>query len=89
LKKIIPQVLKLQSDQVMLVALIKPQFEVAKKEATKGKGVIKDSKIRDEVILSIKEFAESCGFISQGVVESPIRGAKGNIETLIYLVKTD
>lgn len=71
--------------RVDIVVLIKPQFEVGKKIADRYKGVIKDEKIRQAVVNDIKDFAESIGYKVQGLTESPITGAKGNKEFLLYL----
>jgi 23S rRNA (cytidine1920-2'-O)/16S rRNA (cytidine1409-2'-O)-methyltransferase len=67
------------------VLLIKPQFEAGTKEVSRGKGVIKDEALRQEIVEDIKSFAISNGFNVMGIVESPITGAKGNVEYLIYL----
>lgn len=68
-----------------VVALVKPQFEVGKKVADKYKGVIRDESIRREVLEDIKNFAGSIGFRVLGTTKSPITGAKGNREHLLYL----
>ena len=68
-----------------IVALIKPQFEVGKKIADKYKGVIKDEKIQSGVVDDISKFAKELGFGAKGIPESPILGAKGNKEFLIWL----
>lgn len=84
LKKVLPQCKKI-NPKTPIIALIKPQFEVGKEIADKTRGVIKDDKIRTEVIDNIKQFAENIGYSIEGVTESPIRGAKGNEEFLMYL----
>lgn len=84
LKKVLPQCKKI-SEHSSVLALIKPQFEVGKKIADKTKGVIKDESIRTNVVSEISDFSKSLGYKIQGVVESPITGAKGNVEFLIYL----
>lgn len=68
-----------------VVALVKPQFEVGKKVADKFKGVITDSKIQNEVLENIKSYAKSLGYHIEGDTISPIKGAKGNREFLLYL----
>ena len=72
-------------DDASAVLLIKPQFEAQRADIEKG-GVVKDEKVRKKIIKDIEEFCNSIGFISQGVIESPIQGAKSkNTEYLIYL----
>jgi 23S rRNA (cytidine1920-2'-O)/16S rRNA (cytidine1409-2'-O)-methyltransferase len=69
-----------------IVALIKPQFEAGKKDIGKG-GVVKDEKKRLEIVEKIKSESEKMGLECHGVVKSPIKGPKGNVEYLIYLKK--
>jgi 23S rRNA (cytidine1920-2'-O)/16S rRNA (cytidine1409-2'-O)-methyltransferase len=68
-----------------VVALIKPQFEVGRDQAAKGKGVVRDSLIHREVVDDIRAFAISQGYTVNGVIESPLTGPKGNKEFLIDL----
>lgn len=87
LKKIIPHIKKIVQNggyETEVIALVKPQFEVGKEVADKTKGVIKDQKIRSEVLEDIVNFTQSEGFQVLGTTESPIEGAKGNREYLIY-----
>jgi 23S rRNA (cytidine1920-2'-O)/16S rRNA (cytidine1409-2'-O)-methyltransferase len=85
LRKILPKIKDLVEYKTEVIALIKPQFEAGAKEVTRGKGVIKSEQVRLETVTEIKIFAQDIGFQVEGVVESPIRGAKGNVEYLIYL----
>ena len=80
----------------ILIALIKPQFEAKKYEVDQGKGIIKDSKIQKRVIEIIKDFVNQKLRRSYviGILESPIKGSKGNSEFFIaittkkfYLIK--
>lgn len=71
---------------IRVIALIKPQFEVGRKIAAKGKGVIHSDKERKKVVKDILSTVRDEGFNVLGVAESPIRGPKGNIEFLLYLI---
>ncbi len=86
LKLVFPKILEFLSSTGKLIALVKPQFEVGKGEVGKG-GVVRDPKKHEMVIDSIREFAESLGLLSRGIICSPISGAKGNIEFLIYFTR--
>ena len=86
LLKVIPKIMEFLKTSGEIVALIKPQFEAGKKDIGKG-GVVKDEKKRLEIIEKIKSESEKMGLECHGVVESPIKGPKGNIEYLIYLKK--
>ncbi len=66
-----------------LVALIKPQFEVGKREVGKG-GIVRDEEKRRAAVDSVATFARELGFEVKGVIESPIKGAEGNIEYLMW-----
>ncbi len=85
LKKIIPQIKKIVDYPIECVLLIKPQFEVGKEIADKTKGVIKNEEIQRSVVEDIAEFSEEQRFHVEGITDSPITGAKGNKEFLIYL----
>ena len=82
LRLVIPPVLNILKRPSEIVALIKPQFE-AGKGMTK-KGIIKDETTIISVVENIKEFLYSIGLIALGVIPSPVKGAKGNQEYLIY-----
>jgi len=76
---------KLKAISSEIIALIKPQFEATRAEASKGKGVIRDAKIHERVIAEIEETATKLSFAIKGLIESPIRGPAGNKEFLIML----
>lgn len=85
LTQVLPAVKRLIKKKTEIVALIKPQFEVGREIASKGKGVIRDAGVQLEMVREIGKCAESLGFSVQGITESPILGARGNREFLIYL----
>jgi 23S rRNA (cytidine1920-2'-O)/16S rRNA (cytidine1409-2'-O)-methyltransferase len=66
-----------------LVALIKPQFEVGKADVGKG-GIIRDETKRAAAVDAVVVFAREIGFGVRGVIESPVKGAEGNVEYLMY-----
>jgi len=68
-----------------IIALIKPQFEAGRKEVSRGKGVIRDPEVHREVVEKMLSFAEQAGFSIQGLISSPLRGPKGNVEFLTQL----
>lgn len=69
-----------------IIALIKPQFEVAREISAKFGGVIKSDADRQNAIRKVVEAFEKFGFVCQGVIESPILGGSGNVEYLMYAV---
>lgn len=66
-----------------LAALIKPQFEVGKHEVGKG-GIVREPEKRQTAIDGVVACASELGFTIVGVIESPIKGAEGNVEYLMY-----
>jgi 23S rRNA (cytidine1920-2'-O)/16S rRNA (cytidine1409-2'-O)-methyltransferase len=81
LTKVVPAVVPLVRPGGRLIALIKPQFEVGKGRVGKG-GVVRDEALRSEVIaLRIRDL-EAEGLTCRGHVDSPITGARGNLEAL-------
>ncbi len=85
LTKVIPKVIGLLKPGGLIVALIKPQFEVGKKDIGKG-GVVKDKALHNEVIEKIKQDFRESGLSVKGVTESHPAGPKGNIEYFIHAV---
>ena len=81
---VLPATLSLLTFDAMIVALIKPQFEVGKGAVGKG-GVVRDAEQHAQVVLKIRSLAEESGCRVVGVTESPILGPKGNKEFLICL----
>jgi 23S rRNA (cytidine1920-2'-O)/16S rRNA (cytidine1409-2'-O)-methyltransferase len=84
LKKVLPVVGKFLLPKALILALVKPQFEVGKGEVGKG-GIVKDPAKHKAVVEDIKEFAIAEGYECHGTTESPIKGAKGNKEFWLYL----
>jgi 23S rRNA (cytidine1920-2'-O)/16S rRNA (cytidine1409-2'-O)-methyltransferase len=66
-----------------LVALIKPQFEVGKADVGKG-GIVRDEIKRAAAVDAVVVFAREIGFDVRGVIESPVKGAEGNVEYLMH-----
>ena len=85
LTKILPAVRRLAGANAEAVLLIKPQFEVGREDIAKG-GIVRDPKARLAAIESVRAAAEEAGARCNGIIDSPIPGAKkGNIEALIHL----
>jgi 23S rRNA (cytidine1920-2'-O)/16S rRNA (cytidine1409-2'-O)-methyltransferase len=83
LKLILPAVVTFLHGE--LVALIKPQFEVGKHEVGKG-GIVRDVAKRQEAVDSVVQFAREQGLDVREVIESPIKGAEGNVEFLMHAI---
>ena len=80
---ILPALPPLMSPAAEVVVLAKPQFEVSKGEVGKG-GVVRDPALHQRVIAKVTEAVRQAGFYKVLEQESPILGAEGNKEFLIY-----
>src|SRR6202171_3637911 len=84
LRLVLPKVRELLSPPGEVVALVKPQFEVGKGAVGKG-GVVRDPEQHREVVRGLSQFASEIGYAVAAEIPSPIVGAKGNREFLLYL----
>jgi len=87
LEKVIPSILQFLRTGAELVALIKPQFEVGREQVGKG-GIVRDEVARTAAVERVTSFIQEQGFTIAGVIPSPITGQDGNVEFLIYAVKS-
>ena len=85
LKLVLPVAVRLTSENAVILALIKPQFEAGRDEV--GKGVIRDSRVHRKVVEEIVKFSEEQGLETVGTCESPITGPAGNREFFLYARK--
>jgi 23S rRNA (cytidine1920-2'-O)/16S rRNA (cytidine1409-2'-O)-methyltransferase len=85
LKKILPVISPLAEPEAHAILLIKPQFEVGRREVGKG-GIVHNPAAQQRVVSEIQQCAESHAMHSLGVIESPITGADGNREFLSCFV---
>lgn len=88
LKHILPNLSMLLNKNGSAVCLIKPQFEAGREKVGK-KGVVSDLSTHLEVVEKVISLAIENGFSVKGLEFSPIKGPEGNIEYLIYLVKSN
>ena len=79
---VLPAVLPLLQPQGQIVILIKPQFEVGKGQVGKG-GIVRDPKLHQAACQRVTGAVNELGFATS-IVESPILGAEGNREFLLY-----
>lgn len=67
-----------------LIVLVKPQFEVGRREAAKGKGVVREPDLWQRVLEEVIAAFQHVGAAMMGVMVSPLRGAEGNTEFLAH-----
>jgi len=81
LRLIIPALLPHLATEAWIVCLVKPQFEAGRDQVGKG-GIVRDEAVRRGTIDETVRSLEDLGLELVGLVESPIRGQKGNLEEL-------
>lgn len=69
-----------------VIALVKPQFEVGKKNIGKG-GIVRDKKLYPEVLQKLSTVAAQNRLEAIEHISSPILGGDGNQEFLLFLRK--
>jgi len=82
LARVLPVLAELNTAAVL--ALVKPQFEVGRKDAGRGGGVIRDPALQGKVLREVIDHAAENGYCSKGVAYSRLAGPKGNIEFFIF-----
>lgn len=75
----------LSKNKSELLLLVKPQFEVGRLKVGKG-GIVRDPQAQIEAVNDVIQAAMEQGWFPQGLIPSPIKGAAGNQEYLLWLV---
>lgn len=79
---ILPMLPPLLKSGGRMVLLVKPQFEVGREQVGKG-GIVKDPMLHAEVCAKVESAVRALGFRTR-LAESPIQGAEGNKEFLLF-----
>jgi 23S rRNA (cytidine1920-2'-O)/16S rRNA (cytidine1409-2'-O)-methyltransferase len=79
---ILPAVVSLLVPGGQMVILIKPQFEVGKGQVGKG-GIVREPALHRAACERVEGAVRDAGF-ETAIIESPIAGAEGNKEFLLY-----
>jgi 23S rRNA (cytidine1920-2'-O)/16S rRNA (cytidine1409-2'-O)-methyltransferase len=79
---LIPAIVPLLVKHGQMVILVKPQFEVGKDQVGRG-GIVRDPELHRAACDRVRAAVEAKGF-STALIESPILGAEGNHEFLLY-----
>src|SRR5207245_1999711 len=83
---ILPNAFELITPRAIILALIKPQFELQRADVGKG-GVIRDPELQQKAQDKIVAFVTSLGHVVTGIVPSVIKGTDGNQEFFACLQK--
>ena len=79
---ILPALPPLLCEDGGLVVLVKPQFEVGREQVGKG-GIVRDGQLHQQAIDRVATAARALGYRTDWI-DSPILGAEGNKEFLLY-----
>lgn len=85
LREILPSVARLLPPSSQLAVMVKPQFE-ARHSAVKHKGVIKNDKMRRDILKDFEDWAKRY-FVILDKADSDVAGSKGNKERFYLLQK--
>ncbi|MGB8029780.1 MAG: TlyA family RNA methyltransferase [Terracidiphilus sp.] len=80
---VLPAVLAAAPDLAEAVILVKPQFEAGREHVGKG-GIVRDPRAHELAINKVADCLRSLGWTVADSIPSPITGAEGNQEFLIY-----
>ncbi len=69
-----------------VILLVKPQFEAERSGVARG-GIVMEPTIRGETVEKVIRCMGEVGLGAQGLIRSPIKGADGNVEYLLWLTK--
>jgi 23S rRNA (cytidine1920-2'-O)/16S rRNA (cytidine1409-2'-O)-methyltransferase len=83
LAKLMPAIARCTRSGGELLALVKPQFEVGREQAARGRGVVRDEAVRLGAVAEVVAAIEREGFVVIAQSESVLRGPKGNREVFV------
>ena len=84
--KVIAPAVTIAKARADFLILIKPQFELRRREIARG-GIVEDQKLHDQAVRSVREFVESLDLDCLGVRPSRLLGAEGNQEYFLHARK--
>ena len=67
-----------------IVVLVKPQFEVGRQDASRGRGVIRDPTLWLQSLEGVRAAMAEAGAAMMEAMVSPLKGADGNVEFLAW-----
>lgn len=89
IEKLLPSLARILPLGASLLALIKPQFEAGRREATRARGVIRDAALRAQLIEQARARVAEHGFDLLGGADSALPGPKGNVEYFVYARRSE
>lgn len=87
LAKLMPAVADCTRRGGTLVALVKPQFEVGREQASRTRGVVRDEGMRITAVAGAAQAVKNAGFEIHMQQDSVLRGPKGNREVFLHATR--
>lgn len=84
LAKVLPAIVNAVADEAVILAMVKPQFELGRARVGRG-GVVRNQEDRREAVAAVADFALGLGLSLDGIAPTGLPGPKGNLETFIQL----
>lgn len=84
LRNVLPALAPLIDDGGSLLVLVKPQFEAGRRAVAAGRGVIREPALWRRVLVDVTTSAAELGLSLRGATVSPITGASGNVEFMVW-----
>ena len=81
--KVLPAIVPTAATDADFLILIKPQFELEKREVGKG-GIVRDASLHQKAIERVSAAAAECSLEILGVRPSHLTGAEGNQEFFLH-----
>ena len=81
---VLPALAAVSKAEADFVLMVKPQFEVGRRDVSKGKGIISDPELHQAACDGVRESCENAGATVNQIISSPITGAEGNKEFLLH-----
>jgi 23S rRNA (cytidine1920-2'-O)/16S rRNA (cytidine1409-2'-O)-methyltransferase len=81
---VLPAIMEAAGDRLAgIVVLVKPQFEAGREQVGKG-GIVRDPAVQQAAVERVGSALHQLSWGNTDVIESPILGAEGNREFLLY-----
>jgi 23S rRNA (cytidine1920-2'-O)/16S rRNA (cytidine1409-2'-O)-methyltransferase len=86
--KVLPSVAPITKPGADVLILIKPQFELEKRQVGKG-GIVRNAALQEKAVADVTAAASALGFEIQGMRPSRITGTEGNQEFFLHVRRSE
>jgi 23S rRNA (cytidine1920-2'-O)/16S rRNA (cytidine1409-2'-O)-methyltransferase len=85
---VLPSVAPITKPGADVLILIKPQFELEKRQVGKG-GIVRNAALQEKAVADVTAAASALGFEIQGMRPSRITGTEGNQEFFLHVRRSE